>query len=186
MLAWPVDNANIVYVGLGLIVLGLSVAWWLNRRVKTLVIIAGIIALGALCWLLTLVVPTDRKQIQENVWTMRRAVLDRKPDDLAKHWAKDFGFQSLTGESLAQAVTKGAADFRVDDIHLWDFDVKSVAEDKAEIWFRCRATGRDGAPFLALCKTDFVKESESWKLQRVRFFNAVANTDQQIPLPIGR
>ncbi len=186
MLAWLVDNANFVYVALGLIVLGLGVAWWLNRRVRTLVFIACVIVLGTLFWLLTLVVPTDRKQIQENLWAMRRAVLDRKPDDLTKHWARNLAFQNLSRDDLAKAVTKAAADYKVDDVHFWDFDVKSVTDDKAEIWFRCRATARDGGTFLALCRAAFVKEGDAWNLQRVRFFNPVANTDQEIPLPIGR
>lgn len=83
-------------------------------------------------------------------------------------------------------MTRKAADFGVNDIHLWDFDVRNVTDNKAEIWFRCRAGARDGAPFLALCKANFVKEGEAWKLERIRFFNAVANTDQEIPLPVGR
>jgi hypothetical protein len=112
-------------------------------------------------------------------------VLDRKTDDLVKHWAKDFTLQGFNRDDLAKAMTKAAADYQVNDIHLWDFEIKSVTADKGEIWFRCRVSGRDGM-FLALCKCDFIKDGESWKLQRVRFFNAVANTDQEIPLPVGR
>src|SRR5438876_7975863 len=95
MLSWLVDNANVVYIILGLIVLCLGVSWWLNRRVRTLLIAAGFIALIALFWLLTLLVATDRKQIQADLWAMGRAVLDQKPDDLIKHWAKDFRLQGM-------------------------------------------------------------------------------------------
>lgn len=186
MLAWFVDNANLVYILLGFVALGLGVSWWLNRRVRTLFMFAGVAALIAAFWLFTLLVPTDRKQIVAQVWAMRRAVLDRKPDDLANHWARDFAFQNASRDDLARAITKAAGDYQVNDIHLWDLEAKNVAAGKGELWFRCRVTGRDGAPFLALCKTDFVKEGEAWKLQRVRFFNAIANTDQEITLPIGR
>jgi len=186
MLAWPIDNANIIYLLLGLIVLALAATWYLNRRVKTLVLIAGAIALAIAFWLLTLIVPTDRKQIVDNVWAMRRAVLDRRPSDLARHWSRDFAFRNLSGSELARDVADKAAKFKVNDIHLWDFDIKSVTDDKAEVWFRCRAGESGGGLLLALCKADFVKESDAWKLQRIRFFNAVANTDQEIALPVGR
>lgn len=186
MLAWLVDNANAVYVLLGLIGLGLGVSWWLNRRVRTLIYIAGVAGLAALFWLLTWLVPTDRKQIQANLWAMGRAVLDQKPDDLVKHWAKDFRFQELNREELARAVAATAGKFNVESINLWDFDVKSITDDKAEIWFRCVANGKGGGTFLAICKANFVKEGDAWRLQRARFFQPVANTDQEIALPIAR
>jgi len=185
MLDWLVDNANVVYILLGLIVLALAVSWWLNRRVRTLVIAAAVIALMGLFWLLTLVIPTDRKQLQANLWAMRQAVLDRKADDLIKHWAKDFRFQGRGREDLARAVAAAASQFKVDNINLWEFDVKSVEDDKAEIWFRCAANSTDGGKFFAICKANFVKEGEQWKLQRAAFFQPIANTDQEIALPIG-
>lgn len=185
MLDWFVDNANVVYIVLGLIVLALAVSWWLNRRVRTLVIAAGIIALAAVFWLLTILIPTDRKQIQANLWAMRQAVLDRKADDLIKHWAKDFRFQGRSRDDLARAIAAAASQFKVDNINLWEFDVKSLEDDKAEIWFRCVANAKDGGTFLAICKANFVKEGELWKLQRAAFFQPIANTDQEIALPIG-
>lgn len=186
MLAWFVDNANIVYIILGLIVLGLAVSWWLNRRVRTLFLIAGIVGLGALFWLLTLWIPTDRKQIQANLWAMGRAVLDRKPEDLAKHLAKDFRFQNLSRDEIAKGVTAAAAQFNVDSINLWEFDVKSVTDDKAEIWFRCVANSAGGGSFLAIGKAHFVKDGDQWLLQDVAFYQPIANTDQKIHLPVGR
>jgi hypothetical protein len=185
MLDWLVDNPNVVYVVFGLIVLGLGVSWWLNRRVRTLLIAAAVIALIALFWLLSVLIPTDRKQIQSKLWAMARAVLDRKPDDLAKHWAKDFRFQGRGRDDLAKAVDAAAGQFKVDSINLWEFDVKSLEDDKAEIWFRCVANAKDGGTFMAICKANFVKEGEQWKLQRAAFFQPIANTNQEIPLPIG-
>ena len=186
MLAWLVDNANLVYVALGMIVLALGVSWWLDRRVRTLIIAAGVAALIALFWLLTLIVPTDRKQIEANLWAMTRAVIDKKPDDLVKHWTGDFSVKDLSRRELAKAVTQASERFKVGEISLWEFDVKKLTDTEAEIWFRCAAKSNDGGAFLALCKADFVKEGEAWKLKRIRFFNAVANTDQEISLPVGR
>jgi hypothetical protein len=176
-----VDNANVVYILLGLIVLALGVSWWLNRRVRTLVIAAAVVAVMGLFWLLTNFIPTDRKQIQANLWAMRQAVLDRKADDLVKHWAKDFSYRGRSRDDLARA----ASQFKVDNINLWEFDVKSLEDDKAEIWFRCVANAKDSGTFLAICKANFVKEGEQWKLQRAAFFQPIANTDQEISLPIG-
>jgi len=185
MLPWFVDNANLIYILFGLIVLGLGVSWWLNRRVRTLVVAAGVVGLIALFWLLTILVPTDRKQIQAGLWAMRQAVLDQKPDDLVKHWDKDFRDQGMNRADLAKAVTAASGKFKVESINLWEFDVKSLEDDKAEIWFRCVANAKDGGTFLAICKANFVKEGEQWKLERAAFFQPVANTDQEIPLPIG-
>jgi hypothetical protein len=186
MLAWLVDNANVVYVLLGLVILGLGVSWWLNRRVRTLFLIVGVIVLIALFWLFTWLVPTDRKQIQANLWDMGRAVLDQKPNDLIQHWAKDFTYDGRNRAELAQAVTDAAGKFNVESINLWEFDIKSLTGDKAEIWFRCVANAKDGRSFLAICKANFVKEGDAWRLQDVEFYQPVANTDQKIALPIGR
>lgn len=112
MLAWFVDNANVVYVILGLIVLGLAVSWWLNRRVRTLAVIAGVVGLGALFWLLTLWIPTDRKQIQANVWAMRQAVLDRKPDDLAAQVAEGKFLGPVLGKGIGARRDQKSGRFR--------------------------------------------------------------------------
>jgi len=185
MLAWVVDNANFVYLILGFVALALGVSWWLHRRVRTLFMLAGVAALIVVFWLITFLTPTDRKQLVANVWSMRRAVLDRKSDELAKHWSKDLTLQNFNRDELARAVTKAAADYQVNDIHIWDLEPKVVTEKTGEISFRCRVTGRDGV-FLALCRIEFTKEDETWQARKIRFFQPIANTDQEIVLPIGR
>jgi hypothetical protein len=182
MLSWIVDNANVVYVILGVVGLGVAVSWWLNRRVRELGVLLGVIALVVLVWLLTLFVPTDRKQIRDNLWAMAGAVMNQKPDDLVKHWAKDFRFQNLGREELAEA----AAKVQITGVNLWEFDVKNLTKDKAEIWFRCTAEGKGGQAFFAICRAHFIKEGDHWKLQRIAFYQPVANTDQEIPIPLGR
>jgi hypothetical protein len=185
-MSWLVDNANLIYLFLGIVLLGLGVRWWLHRRVKTLFLAAGVVCLIVLFWLFTLLIPTDRKQIQDNLWAMAKAVLDKDPDALAQHWAKDFSFKGLGRNELAQAVVRAATQFQVESINLWEFDVKELEETKAKIWFRCVANAKGGEKFLALAKADFVKEGDEWRLQRIALFQPIANTDQEIPLPIGR
>jgi hypothetical protein len=184
MLAWPIDHANVVYFALGLVVLGLLVSWWLNRRVRTLVYVLAVVALIVLFWLLTLVVVTDRKQIEANLWAMERAVRENKPAELAKHLAKDFSFAGMRRDELAKAATRSADEYDVEAIKLWEFDWKSVDENKAEVWFRCVAHARDAAPFLAICRATFTKEDAQWKLQRVSFHKPVADTHEEIPIPL--
>ncbi len=185
-MSWLVDNANLIYLLLGIVLLGLGVSWWLHRRVRTLFYAAAVVGLIALFWLLTLLIPTDRKQIQDNLWAMSKAVLDNDPDTLAQHWAKDFTFKGLGRKELAQAVTRAAQQFQVESVNLWEFDVKELDETKAKIWFRCVANAKGGEKFMALAKADFVKEGDAWRLARIAFFQPIANTDQEIPLPIGR
>jgi hypothetical protein len=186
MLSWLIDNAGVVYFLLGIVLLGLGVSWWLNRRVRTLAYMLGVAALIGVVWLLTVFVPTDRKRIEASLWAMARAILDDRPDELVKHWSRDFEFQGLKRDALAEIVTETASNQDVESINLWEFDFKKVEADKAEVWFRCVAKGRGGGTFLAICHADFVKEAGDWKLRRAAFFQPVANTDQEIRIPIGR
>jgi hypothetical protein len=183
MLAWVVDHAHVIYFVLGVAVLGLLVSWWLNRRVRTLFFVLVVVALIVLFWLLTHIVPTDRKQIESNLWAMERAVRDNKPSDLAKHLASDFTFAGKKRDELAKAATQAADLYEVDSINLWEFDWKSVTDERAEVWFRCAAHGKGGRPFLAICRATFTKEGGQWKLQRISFHQPVANTNEEIPIP---
>jgi len=184
MLSWLVDHANVVYFVLGAVVLSLLVSFWLKRRIRTLFMALAGLALIVVFWLLTVVVPTDRKQIEANLWAMARAVRDKKPDDLVRHWARDFEFMGRSRAELAKAVTGTADRFHVESINLWEFDWKSITADKAEVWFRCVANGQGGGTFLAIARANFVKEGDAWKLQRIRFFQPLGNTDQEIPIPL--
>jgi hypothetical protein len=184
MLAWVVDHAHLIYFLLGVAVVGLLVSWWLNRRVRTLFYILVVASLIALFWLLTLIVPTDRRQIEASLRAMAQAVLDRKPDDLAKHWSKDFRYLEMSREEVANVAAQVSRKHGVDDVRVWDFDWKNASDDKAEVWFRCLANAKGGAPFLRICRATFQKENDQWKLHRVAFFQPIANTDEETPLPI--
>ena len=185
MLAWLVDNAHIVYFLLGAVVFALLVLFWLKRRVRTLFFAVGIAALMALFWLLTLIVPTDRKQIEANLWAMARGVIDQKPDEVLRHLARDFEFQGLKRDDLAKAAAAAGRGFRVESVNLWEFDWKSVGETRAEVHFRCVAHGSGGGgTFLAIARATFVKEGDAWKLQRITFHQPIANTNEEIQVPL--
>lgn len=184
MLAWLVDNAHLVYFVLGVVVLALLVSFWLKRRVRTLFFAFGVAALMALFWLLTLIVMTDRKQITANLWAMARGVIDKKPDDVLRHLARDFEFKGLKRDDLAEAAAATAGNFGVESVNLWEFDWKSVSDTRAEVWFRCVAHGKEGPPFPAIARATFVKEGDAWKLQRIAFHQPVANTNEEITIPL--
>jgi uncharacterized membrane protein (Fun14 family) len=179
MLAWLVDHAHVVYFVLGVIVLGLLVSFWLKRRVRTLFFALVGVALIALFWLLTVIVPTDRKQIEANLWEMALAARDKRSSDLVKHLTRDFVFQGRNRDETGKVAVK----HRVDSVNLWEFDWKEVTDTRAEVWFRCVAHG-DGGTFLAICRATFVKEGELWKLQRISFHQPVANTNEEIAIPL--
>lgn len=183
MLSWLIDNANVVYFLLGMAALVLAVQYWLNRRVKPLFLAAVVIGFMILFWLLTLLVPTDRKRIQDAIHSMRDAILANNSKGLSQLWASDFKFQGLDRDELAKAVAKAGKNFSVTDIGLHDFDVKKVEEKTAEIWFRFVGHGQGGR-FPGRCKATFVREGVEWRLQSVTFLHPVA--DQEIPLPLGR
>src|SRR5438094_9394520 len=103
-MAWFVDNANTLYVLFGLIAAAFLIMWRSYQwRKEFLGYAAGALAIMGVIWLLTLFVPTDRKQLESNVHAMANAVVAGKVDDLFKHISKDFNYHEMTRDKLYAA-----------------------------------------------------------------------------------
>ena len=85
MLEWLVDHPTWIYVTLGVVALGLLVALWTTRKRKYAVGIAVAAGLALLVWLITYLVPTDRKRIVAAVEDMGAGVKAQSPDRIAKY-----------------------------------------------------------------------------------------------------
>jgi hypothetical protein len=184
---WLFDNANIIYILLGIIALGFITAWWLNKRVKYLAYAGGVVLLVGLFWFLTRLVVTDQQQIQHNVEAMAAAVVARDADALFKHIAADFTYRGNNRKQMYDAVGRAIKLHRVRDAYISDFTPTEVSRSagKARASFRVRVDDDGGnVVFFARCEADFVLEAGQWMLRGVEFFNAVANQDQPIGIPL--
>lgn len=185
-MSWFVDNANGLYVLLGIVAAGFVIAWRFTTRVKYLGYAAGALVLLGLVWLLTLVVPTDSKQLEANVLAMARAVEAGKTDDLFKHIAKDFTYKTMTRDKLYQAARQSIEAHRVSEIRITKFEVEDISRPNksAKVRFKVTAfaTGQD-QPYPFVTRADFILEGEQWKLRTMRFYKAFVDTDQEIHLP---
>src|SRR5262249_35554226 len=183
-MSWYVDNATTLYILLGIIAAALVVTWRFNQRVKFLGYAAGVLAAGVLLWLLTLLVPTDRKQIEGNVHAMAKAVQEGKVDDLFKHVSEDFVYKGLTRKMLYEAAKKEIAHSKVTKIRITQFDVEHISRSNksAKVRFKVTAFNNEQQPFPFVTKADFVLEGENWKLKGMKFYKSFVDTDQEIDL----
>jgi len=181
-MSWFVDNANIVYILLGLAALGFAAAGWITRRVKFFAIALVPVLLIALFWLLTQFVATDRQQIQTHVVDMANAVVAGDAPGLFKHVARDFNYKGMTREQLAKLLTATAAMHKITEVKIWEFEVVELSRAKrsAKTHFKATVFDREATLAVVFCIGDFVLEDEQWKLKTIDFRNA-ANPDQPMP-----
>src|SRR5579864_3568241 len=90
MFSWLVDNSATVYFILGIAVLGLFALWWMNRRGKYLLALLVPIALIGLTWLLTLMVVTDQRRLEQICQEMAQGIRARNLDLIFKHISASF------------------------------------------------------------------------------------------------
>jgi hypothetical protein len=187
MLWWVVDHAGLLYFLLGVALLALAAAWWLNRERKYLIALGVPAGLLVLVWLLTLVIVTDRQQLRRNIEDMAQAVNDNRPANIVRHLARDFSYQGVTRESAEAAIGNAIRDSGVTFVQVWNFDVEELSrpEGKARIAFLTRADLRGGQATAPLwCRADFVLEDGQWRLKGFNFYNGFVNTDQPIQIPL--
>jgi hypothetical protein len=181
-MSWLIDHANHLYLLLGLVAVGLLTAGWLTRRVKFF-LYAGIpIVLMGVVWLLTETIVTDRQQIQQNVRIMADAVVRGDADELFKHVARDFRYKQLTREQLAVVLKGIAAQHKITEVKIWEFEFDEVSRETltAKAHFKATVFDKDSALAVVFCVATFTLDDNRWKLRAIDFRNA-ANPDQPMP-----
>src|SRR5262245_46779177 len=156
MFSWLADNATTLYWLLAVVAAGFAAAWYMTRRVKYLGIAAAIGGVAALLFLLTRFVVSDRQQIENNLHAMAAAVVARDAEKFVEYLAKDFVFAGKSRDEVKAYAVQAAKGHGVDDVHVWDIDVRNVdrGKKKASVEFRLRANARDGT-FAAFCVSTF-------------------------------
>jgi hypothetical protein len=182
-MSWFIDNANIVYILLGIVALGFITAFWLNKRVKFLAYAGIFVLLIGAMWLLATFVPTDRKEIHQNVETMADAVVRGDDKELFKHISREFRHNELNREQLT-ALFKGiVAQYKVGGVNIRQFDCDEVSREKAlaKAHFNAYVFDAQGSPLrIVLCLATFAREDDHWKLRAIEF-REPAHPDQPVP-----
>ena len=183
-MSWLVDNVNALYVLLIITSAGLVVAWRFNQRVKFLALAGLPLLIMVVLYLLTKVWITDRAQLEQNVREMATAVQKGNVDDLFKHISKDFNYRGQTRESLYELARRSVNRNQISGVSISSFQVLEISRDKklAKTRFRVRASGSAGEQFF-MTEADFVLEGDRWMLKTTRFYNPIADQDQEIGVP---
>src|SRR5262249_34980129 len=129
-MSWLVDNANSLYLLLGIIAAALVLAWRFNQRAKFLGYAAGVLVLMGLVWLLTHFVPSDRRQLEMNVNAMAEAVIAGKMDDLFQHISRDFRYKDMTRDMLFGRAKAAVEAYKVRAVKITKFKVEELDRTK--------------------------------------------------------
>jgi hypothetical protein len=188
MLSWLIDNAYLVYLILGVILLALAVLWWQTRKRPYLVGMGIAAALLVLMVLLNLFVTTDRKQL---VWIVQ--------DIAAKMNAGKVGeaFEHLTGEvtiatpnndmvlkreRLQEYTGSILKNTPGEGVTVSNIEVEKLEPPKAIVTFNIRARGE--SQYVFFCRTEFQQVGGRWKMNRFAMF--YLNGQQVNPLNLHK
>src|SRR5205085_8665606 len=89
---------------LGLVALGLLVAYWQTRKRQYAIGLFVAVDLIALAWLIAYFLPTDRKAIESAINEMATGVKNRNTDQVFTHIAKNFRYRTHNRDSFRQLV----------------------------------------------------------------------------------
>jgi hypothetical protein len=183
MLSWLVDHAVLLYVLFGCVAVAFAAGWWLTRKRPHLIGLAIALALIALVWLLSLLILTDRQQIERNIREMAQGVTDKKPESVAKHLSSNFSYGRVTRATAAKEIGDVIQRQQLGAIEVLGVDFEDVSrnEGKATVNFRVRVEFTTGQyPFR--CHSHFVIEDGQWRMKDFELRNFA--TDEPIPVPL--
>jgi len=183
MLWWLVDNANLVFLVLGLIVLVLAVRWRLTRRGKYLIGAGVVVALIGVVWALTLLIVTDRKRLVQIVEEVTEKLNRKDFQGAFTHMADEVQLE-MSGRSarLPRKALQGLAEssfkrYGVPGITVWSTEVEKVERPTAQVSFYLRPTNEVK---YAVCTADFLLVGEDWLVSGLKIEPPAG---AQIPFP---
>lgn len=181
MLSWIADHASFVYAIVAFAALGVGLSYWMHRRVLHLAVLVGLVVLLVVLWFLFKLVPTDRKQIADNLQAMGRAVLDGDAKQLFRFVSKEFRYDGHTGEELYGRIDRTLKTHRASGLRIWDVDARPEGET-ASVDFYFRVDGQGETQFLARGKSRFAKEQGTWKMRTLAVFPVAGDQEMKVPL----
>jgi hypothetical protein len=140
----------------------------------------------ALVWFAANYLPSDRKQLEDNVHAMANAIIAGKMDELFAHVSEDFQYKAMTREKLHALAQQSIRRNQVREVRISKFEVTELSPSQkvAKTSFRVTVwTEGHGQPYLFTTQADFRLEGERWKLITMRFYNLLVDQDREIALP---
>jgi hypothetical protein len=189
MFDWLIDDAAPIYLVLGVVAIGLLVALWVTRKRHWAFALGGVVVLGLLVFLLTLLFPTDQSKILGSIHEMRAAVQRHDADGVMKHIAKDFQFQGVDRSRFQSSVQHVLRERVVDDVNVWEFDeIKIDRPNKtASLAFKAKPSppqsGKEVEHYLI--RATFVLDADDqWRMKTFQVFNPFVETDKPMTVPL--
>lgn len=189
MPSWLVEDPATVYLLLGLVALGLGVAFWMTRSAKYLVGAAGALILILLVVLLDHLVVTDREKIVLVLQDMTVTANRHDTGGVFAHISESFDRKGMTKGHFRSLVEPRLPE--VSHFIVWDVQPGKVsrAERKGEavFLFKIRGTGGREEQLFYRCKAFFVLDpDDKWRLKDFKLFDPMKNPDSpdELPLPI--
>ncbi len=187
MPSWLADDPSPVYLVLGLIALGFFAAYWIRRKRKLLLGVAGAAVLAGAVGLVDYLVVTEHEQIVQHLVLMAEAASRRDLDRVFGHISKDFQHGSLDKAAFRQAAERAIRRHNVRDVRIWDLEPSEIDSQTrtARIAFKVKVDSdfSRGADFY-LCRAEFVLDADGhWRLKGFQIFNPFVNTEQPLQIP---
>jgi hypothetical protein len=190
MLYWIVDNDLVVQVLLGVMAIGLGMAWWQTRKKFWLIGTGVAVVLMLVVLWLALTVVTDRMQIERNIDGMRTAINAGNAEEAAKFFADEITVETNSGliklsNKRLQTLAKGNMQkYGVKQVETFRVKFEELDRPNAVVNFVVRAD--DDPAKTGRCRMEFTLTPQGkW---RVKAFTVVYLLgDQKTPalFPIG-
>jgi hypothetical protein len=193
MLTWLVDHISILYWPLLFAALAAAAFWWSTRKRGALLTLAGIAAVAALVFLISLVVDTDRKRLTRALEAIAQGMTEKPPVSLFQHISDRFNAPFLvshttrqwTKADLRRVLKPVSKSWNIDRVVIKDLEFQTLTDKEAKITFAALPVG-DFTALACPCEALFVREDDGqWRMTSLRIFNPFVNTTDLVDIPIG-
>jgi len=189
MFDWLFEGKPTVYLLLGVLGLILLVLWWRSRKKALLAGVVVVALLALIVFLLSILVPTDRKQIDLSVREMAEGVRVRDLNRSFAQISEEFRRGDWNKRTLRQHADNALANLNIKEIRTWDFEVDEVKRDgnkgTAKVHFSVKVVGEfPGSDAFYICRAEYMLDGDGkWRMRTFDLFNPAVNADTPVALP---
>jgi hypothetical protein len=191
MLAWPIDHAFYLYILFLCVAAGFLAAWWTTRKRHWVIALGVVTGFTALLVLLSLVVDTDRKQIERALRSMAENLDRRHFDRVFTHVSEKFSGKFMVKgatdtwnkQQLREHARRAVHDYHVDGVVIREVSVEFLSDSEARVTFRAKPE-LDGTVPMFPCEARFARETDGqWRMTDLRVFNPFVNSTELFSFP---
>jgi hypothetical protein len=188
MPSWLTQNPTQVYFLLGIMALGLGVAFWTTRHGKYLLGFLGVVALAVIVGLIDRMVVTDHEKIVANLRVMATHVEKHDLTRIFSLVSPRFKVGGLDKKGFHDWAQRAVEQHNITNIRVWDFQPAEIDAEKgtARIEFMVKGDGNwvRGGEFFR-CRASFLREADGeWRLTGFELFDPRKDPRQAPPLDL--